>query len=141
ALTEALLREDDSASYLILDGLSYSFHACADEKGVITVNICGFQFQFERADMARPEHVDVFNAGELQTDLSKIVSPMPGKVIKVNVPEGEKVYKGQVLLVVEAMKMENNVLSPADGLIKRLYVKEGDTVDGSALLVNLDTTS
>ncbi|HOP14189.1 MAG TPA: acetyl-CoA carboxylase biotin carboxyl carrier protein subunit, partial [Lentimicrobium sp.] len=97
--------------------------------------------QFERADMARPEHVDVFNAGELQTDLSKIVSPMPGKVIKVNVPEGEKVYKGQVLLVVEAMKMENNVLSPADGLIKRLYVKEGDTVDGSALLVNLDTTS
>jgi len=41
-------------------------------------------------------------------------------------------------VVVEAMKMENNVLSPADGLIKRLYVKEGDTVDGSALLVNLE---
>jgi biotin carboxyl carrier protein len=82
--------------------------------------------------------VDVFNAGELQTNRSNIVSPMPGNVIKVNVKEGEIVYKGQVLLVVEAMKMENNVLSPANGTIKRLHVKEGDTVDGSALLVNLE---
>lgn len=141
AVTEALLREDDSASCLILDDLSYSFYASVDEKAAITVNVCGFQFQFERADMARPEHVDVFNAGELHTDRSNIVSPMPGKVIKVNVTEGKKVQKGQVLLVVEAMKMENNVLSPADGIIQRLHVKEGDTVDGSALLVNLDTTS
>lgn len=140
-VTEALLREDNSASCLILNGLSYNFHACVDEKGMITVNVCGFQFLFERSDMARPEHVDVFSAAELQTDRSNIVSPMPGKVIKVNVTEGEKVQKGQVLLVVEAMKMENNVLAPADGTIKRLHVKEGDTVDGSALLVNLDTTS
>jgi biotin carboxyl carrier protein len=61
--------------------------------------------------------------------------PMPGKIIAVLVAEGDPVEKGQGLVIVEAMKMENEVRSPVTGAVKEIKVKPGDTVEGGALLV------
>ena len=60
---------------------------------------------------------------------------MPGKVIAVLISEGDKVEKGQGLVIVEAMKMENEVHSPVAGEVKEIKVKPGDTVEGGAVLV------
>ncbi len=60
-----------------------------------------------------------------------IFSPMPGKVVKVNVSPGDTITKGSVLLIVEAMKMENNILAPRDGIVEKVNVKAGRMVDGS----------
>jgi biotin carboxyl carrier protein len=60
---------------------------------------------------------------------------MPGKVIEVLVAEGDSVEKGQGLVIVEAMKMENEVRSPIAGEVKEIKVKPGDTVEGGAVLV------
>jgi biotin carboxyl carrier protein len=60
---------------------------------------------------------------------------MPGKVIAVLVAEGDQVEKGQGLVIVEAMKMENEVHSPIAGEIKEIKVKTGETVEGGAVLV------
>ena len=65
----------------------------------------------------------------------KISVPMPGKVIAVLVAEGDTVEKGQGLVIVEAMKMENEVRSPIAGEIKEIKVKLGETVEGGAVLV------
>jgi len=61
--------------------------------------------------------------------------PMPGKVIAVLVTEGDKVEKGQGLVIVEAMKMENEVRSPIAGEVKEIKVKQGDTVEGGVALI------
>jgi biotin carboxyl carrier protein len=61
--------------------------------------------------------------------------PMPGKVIAVLVAEGDSVEKGQGLVIVEAMKMENEVRSPIAGEVKDIKVKAGETVEGGALLL------
>ena len=61
--------------------------------------------------------------------------PMPGKVIAVLVAEGDQVEKGQGLVIVEAMKMENEVHSPIAGEVKEIHVKPGDTVEGGAMLL------
>jgi biotin carboxyl carrier protein len=53
---------------------------------------------------------------------------MPGKVTKVLVTQGQAVKKGDLVLIVEAMKMESQVLAPITGAVKTLYVKEGDDV-------------
>jgi pyruvate carboxylase subunit B len=53
---------------------------------------------------------------------------MPGKVIKVLVKQGQSVKKDDLVLIVEAMKMESQVLAPVAGTVKTLYVKEGDDV-------------
>ncbi len=66
-----------------------------------------------------------------------VTAPMPGKILRILVNEGEKVKAGQGLLVLEAMKMENEIPSPRDGVVKRILVKEGETVDTGQALIEL----
>jgi pyruvate carboxylase len=63
---------------------------------------------------------------------------MPGTVIRVLVAEGDEVQPRQPLVVLEAMKMETPLVSPYEGVVRRLHVTEGDQVAGGALLVELD---
>ncbi len=65
----------------------------------------------------------------------EVVAPMPGKVVRVEVKEGEEVKKDQVLLAIEAMKMENLIKSPRKGKVKKVFVKEGDSVEARAVLI------
>jgi biotin carboxyl carrier protein len=65
----------------------------------------------------------------------KVSVPMPGKVIAVLVSEGDSVERGQGLVIVEAMKMENEVRSPIAGEIREIKVKPGEAVEGGAVLV------
>jgi biotin carboxyl carrier protein len=60
---------------------------------------------------------------------------MPGTILKVNVNNGDKVKAGQVLVVLEAMKMENEILAPKDGTITQVLVNRGATVDTGAPMV------
>jgi biotin carboxyl carrier protein len=60
---------------------------------------------------------------------------MPGKVIELRVTEGDTVKAGQVLMIMEAMKMEHSVTAPRDGTVGQLLVTAGDQVDADALLV------
>jgi acetyl/propionyl-CoA carboxylase alpha subunit len=63
------------------------------------------------------------------------VAPMPGKVIELRVAEGDVVTAGQVLLIMEAMKMEHSVTAPRDGTVSELMVAAGDQVDADALMI------
>ncbi len=68
------------------------------------------------------------------TGKQNVVSPMPGKVVKVLVAAGDDVKEGQGLVVVEAMKMENEMRSPKDGRVVEVHVKEGQAVESNAKL-------
>ena len=59
----------------------------------------------------------------------QVVSPMPGNILNVNVKVGDTVKKGQVLLILEAMKMENEILAPRDGVVAQVAVSKGATVN------------
>ena len=63
-----------------------------------------------------------------------VVSPMPGNILAVNVQNGSAVKKGDVLLVLEAMKMENEIMSPADGTVVSVNVQKGASVETGAVL-------
>ena len=67
-----------------------------------------------------------------------VKAPMPGNIIKVNVKPGQAVKKGEVLVVLEAMKMENDVCAPADGVVASVNVNQGATVETDAVLVTLN---
>ncbi|MBE7481207.1 MAG: acetyl-CoA carboxylase biotin carboxyl carrier protein subunit [Polyangiaceae bacterium] len=66
-----------------------------------------------------------------------VTSPMPGKVIKVLVAEGDEVADGAPVVVVEAMKMENELGSPRAGVVQKVHVQPGDAVEGGARLVTV----
>ena len=67
-----------------------------------------------------------------------LTAPMPGNVLATHVQQGEEVREGQLLLILEAMKMQHRIVAPFDGNVKELHVGEGDQVDNGALLVMLE---
>ncbi len=64
----------------------------------------------------------------------QVTSPMPGNILAVNVAAGDTVRKGQVLMILEAMKMENEIMCPCDGKIVSVSVTKGATVESGTLL-------
>lgn len=69
---------------------------------------------------------------------ARIKPPMPGKIVSVAVNEGEEVKAGQVLLILEAMKMQNEIASPTTGTVKKIHVKPGQNVEAKDVLVELE---
>ena len=67
-------------------------------------------------------------------DGTKVPSPMPGTILSVNVTVGQAVKTGDVLMVLEAMKMENDIVAPCDGTVKQLLVSKGSTVNTDDIL-------
>lgn len=69
---------------------------------------------------------------------SGLVTQMPGKVVKIAVKVGDQVQKGQTLLILEAMKMENEVKSNVDGIVKEIFVSEGQALEQGVAMMNLE---
>lgn len=69
---------------------------------------------------------------------SNILAPMPGLILEVKVASGQEVKKGESLLVLEAMKMENIILAPIDGIIQSIKVEKGEAVDKRQLLIEME---
>lgn len=68
----------------------------------------------------------------------KVNAPMPGKILSVKASAGQAVKKGDVLLILEAMKMENEVVAPQDGTVAGIHVSAGDSVEAGAVLASLN---
>lgn len=117
---------------VLLDGRSYEIRVTPRPDGAITLQTAGQEFTAEvldpRAWRGR-RHGGVEAEGRQQ-----IAAPMPGKVVRVLVETGQKVEIGQGLVVVEAMKMQNEVRSPKSGTIERLMAKEGQPVNAGEVL-------
>lgn len=69
-----------------------------------------------------------------------VKAPLSGKIVSLKREVGDKVKSGDVLLVFEAMKMENDIFSPSDGVVKEIFVSEGDTVSKGDQLMKIETT-
>ncbi|MDR0314413.1 MAG: biotin/lipoyl-binding protein [Oscillospiraceae bacterium] len=70
-------------------------------------------------------------------DGTRVTAPMPGSILSLNVSEGQKVKSGDLLLILEAMKMENEIFAPNDGVVKQVLVTKGQTVDTDDVLIIL----
>lgn len=68
----------------------------------------------------------------------KVNAPMPGKILNIKASEGAAVKKGEVLLILEAMKMENEIVAPEDGTVASINVAVGDAVEAGVVLATLN---
>jgi len=117
---------------LIIDGRSYQVDIHS-EKDSHRVLVEGEHFDFELFDERKALLKSAAGLGV--EGVQEIRTSMPGKIVKVLVAEGDEVQEGDGLVIVEAMKMENEMKSPMDGAITKVGVAEGETVEAGALLV------
>lgn len=68
----------------------------------------------------------------------KVNSPMPGKILSVKASVGQAVKRGEVIMILEAMKMENEIVAPSDGTIASINVNEGASVEAGSVLASLN---
>lgn len=157
ATIELLSREGNQVQVL-LDNKVYDLDLLEVERGVYSILLNNNSFNVELVDGKNAKtytvntlyesfEVEVIDAeskylknrrkNEVE-DLNVIASPMPGKVVKVLVKEGDRVKAGETVVVVSAMKMESEYKVKQDRLIKKLLVKEGDTVSSDQTMVIIE---
>ncbi len=125
-----ILRSENGRLDLLLDGQRVTAYVSSDgAKRWVTVGGQTFALTKSTAGTRRAQH-----GHHAQNELT---APMPGQVRAVNVTEGESVTKGQTLLVLEAMKMEIRVAAPRDGVVGKLFVQQGQTVEREQVLVEI----
>jgi pyruvate carboxylase subunit B len=123
---------------LVIDGKVFSAHL--ENKNGIEEIYCGAnvfhaEIEDERAALLR----QLSRSDTRTTTAFELKAPMPGLVVHLSVRKGQTVKKGQSLIVIEAMKMENDIKSPAEGRVATIHVKERDTVEKDALLLTFTT--
>jgi biotin carboxyl carrier protein len=131
--TEADVEEiSPNAFSVLLDGKSFEVRVTPAVDGTLKLQVGSSEFTAEiihsRAWRGR-RHGHVEAEGRQQ-----IVSPMPGKVVRVLVVAGDQVEAGQGLVVVEAMKMQNEIRSPKCGKVERVLAREGQPVNAGEIL-------
>jgi biotin carboxyl carrier protein len=120
---------------LIINGKSYEGYVYPDEEDW-QVLLHGRLYQAAVED-EREKRLRAAAGGVVQSGEFHLKAPMPGMVIAIPVTEGQVVKKGQVLLILESMKMQNELKSPKDGTVARIRVKAGEAAEQKQALLSV----
>lgn len=122
---------------LIVDGQSVPVSIDGTGPDTMRVTIDGRRTEVEIKD-ERDLLVEEFGLGEDQAAGGEVRAPMPGLVLDLLVEEGDEVAAEDGLLVLEAMKMENELKAPSGGIVRAIHAASGDAVDKEALLIEIE---
>jgi biotin carboxyl carrier protein len=106
--------------------------------GRYTIHLGGFRFEVETVDERAQAIRRLAGSAARPAGPAALTAPMPGLVVRVLAQVDERVQAGQGLIVIEAMKMENELRAPSAGIVRRVVVTAGSAVEKGALLVELD---
>jgi pyruvate carboxylase subunit B len=107
-------------------------------KGAYTLWLDGYRFEVEALDERTHTIREMSAAAAGPAGPAPLVAPMPGLIVRVSVAVGDQVQAGQALVVMEAMKMENELRAPAAGTVKQVVAVPGAAVEKGALLIALE---
>ena len=121
---------------LLLDGSSYESYVYAGQEGW-QVLLYGRSYQAQVVDEREKRLRIASDSGLGERDEFHLKAPMPGMVVSIPVEEGQKVEKGQVLALLESMKMQNELKSPRQGTVARIRVQPGERVEQRQTLLSV----
>lgn len=123
----------DGVFSIIIDGKSYEVSVTKENGGTYLVHMPDGGVR--KIELLTPIEAILRRQGGLASkDNGEIRSPMPGRVVKIVVKEGQRVKEREGIVVVEAMKMQNQLTSPFDGIVKEIRVNEGEAVEKNGIL-------
>ena len=136
---QIVTQQEGRVDFWLNDAL-HTAYVSETEEGAFIITQAGFNFRLRRNDL--PNKTRLIGSTEAETGSDDtVVSPMPGKVIALRVQEGDSVKRGDTLLVVEAMKMENALMAPRDGTVQEVRVALDDRIERNVPLILLASDS
>jgi len=109
-----------------------------EARGTYTLWVDGFRFDVEALDERSRAIRELSAATAAPKGPAPLLAPMPGMIVRVNVAEGDVIHAGQGLVVMEAMKMENELRATSGGAVRRVLVTPGTAVEKGALLLEME---
>lgn len=109
-----------------------------DRRGVYTLSLDGHRYEVDALDERARTIRELSGASAAATGPAPLVAPMPGLIVRVDVKAGDVVQAGQGLVVMEAMKMENELRAIADGTVKAVLIAVGTAVEKGAVLLEME---
>jgi pyruvate carboxylase subunit B len=109
-----------------------------ESRGRYTIWLDGFRYEVEALDERTRTIRDLSAASKVASGPAPLIAPMPGLIVRVMVEVGQAVHAGQGLVVMEAMKMENELRAGAAGTVKRVGAQPGTAVEKGTVLVELE---
>ena len=135
---EAAPKKTSNGEYTVT--VNGSAYAVKLEKDSATVNGVKYPLSIEDGIKAAPKAAAAPAAKTVVTGSTDITAPMPGLALRFEVKEGDSVKKNDILMVMEAMKMENEIYAPCDGVVSKICVKQGDQLQSGDLLMQIGGT-
>ncbi len=131
-------KEEKGIQYLIFNKKKYEVQILSKKQNKYEIMVNGVSFFFTIESEYSFERRKLLESQNSGTKKIKIMAPMPGKVLDILVEEGSEVRKGDSLLILEAMKMQNEIQSVSDGIVKSVAVKSDQNVMKNDLLIEIE---
>ena len=110
------------------------------DQNKITVKVNGIEYKFSLESIFSYLRQGILNKGEKDSiEKNNLISPMPGKIVDIFMSEGDLVNEGEPILSLEAMKMQNEINAPCNGVIRKIHVQQGQSVLKDELLVEISS--
>jgi biotin carboxyl carrier protein len=154
-----LLKQDGNILEVDVDGKIYEVDLMHTADGTFSILENGHSYNIELVPEAKSKSYTAYtlydtydvevidaearylknrNANGTTSNQNKILSPMPGKIVNVLVEVGDEVKEGDTLVIISAMKMESEYKAPKNGIVKKVNVKNEDTIVSNQILIELD---
>ncbi|MCG8698978.1 MAG: biotin/lipoyl-binding protein [Bacteroidales bacterium] len=133
-----ILEDENGFTYIMYKNKKYLTEIVEKNQNKYTVLINGVSYSFTIETPFSYRRKKYLDSQEPKSKTEAIVAPMPGKIIETFCEEGKEIKSGEALLILEAMKMQNEINTPVSGKIMKVHVKANDTVNKDDVLVEID---
>lgn len=131
------IEHKNNFSSFSMDNKTYQCEVTHRDQNRIVVKVNGVEYRFSIESIFSYLRHNILNKKYQEDSDNNIKSPMPGKIVDVFVSEGDLVNEGEPILNLEAMKMQNEINAPCNGMVQKILIKSGQTVMQDELLVEI----
>jgi biotin carboxyl carrier protein len=130
--------DENGFTYILYKRKKYLAEIVEKSQNKYTVLINGVSYSFSIETPISYKRKKYLEKTKATSKIELIGAPMPGKIVDVMVESGAKVKEGEALLILEAMKMQNEISSPVSGIVKKVHIRQQDIVNKEDLLIEIE---
>ena len=133
-----IFEDPDGFDYLIYNNHKYQVDILEKNQNKYTIMINGVWYYFSIETPISYKRRKFLNKNSLISKVEKIVAPMPGKILEILVEENSDIKQGEAVIILEAMKMQNEILASISGKVKKVYIRQTDSVMKDDILIEIE---